>query len=278
MNRLKVFAGILLLAAVFNSNLLAGLELPSGKILFVVTEKAGVTYLAASDPFGKEIVPISPKYNNIMYPRVCHATAMIGFTNKKKNMNSEVYLIDLKAKKAFKILDGAAFEGFSPNGKFILYTSCTSEAGLYLYNIETKSSKLVSKADIISASWSKDNKWIAASVLTKSGKTDLIKISLANFKTEKITNTATINESFPVFTADGRYMAFCIGRDRNNRVAFFDIEKKSIYETPMAGRNPSASPDNKWVVFENNNSICIGDKDGKRVHKVAAGKTPIWFN
>jgi Tol biopolymer transport system component len=251
---------------------------PTGGILYVGLDKSGRTSLQIYSLTDDKSVTISADDSGIMYPKASADGEMVGYTKKGEEMKSEVYLMYPKQKKVEKILDNAAFEGFSPSGKYLLYTSCDETGGLYVYDIQKKNAKLVSRDRVFSAAWANDSKWIAASVISEGGKSDLIRINLGDFKAQKLTSTPAINEAFPLFTADGRYLVFFMGKERNTRIAYYDIAAGAITETAIEGRNPSMSPDNFWVVYEKNDHIYVSDKDGKSTRKLSAGKTPVWIH
>lgn len=251
---------------------------PIGSVLYINSEKSGQTHLEIYNFSEDKKIPISPSYNNVMYPKLSSDGKMIAFTKKEAGMKSEVILVYPAQNKVEKILDNAAFEGFSPSGKFLLYTSCDENVGLYIYDIAKKTSRQISKDSIFSAAWSNDSKWIAASVLARGGKSDLIRINLSDFKVEKLTDTPGQNEAFPLFTADGKYLVFYAGNGRNTRISYLDYNSGRIMVTPIIGKNPSMSPDNFWVVYERDNQIYISDKDGNSRRKIAEGKTPVWIH
>jgi Tol biopolymer transport system component len=266
----------LTLICLFANTAIFANKLPSQNIMFIQAEK-GSAHLAVFNMKTGKTQKLTQGYFNPMYPRHSQTGKVVGFTNKDKKMNSEIHLFFPEKKKTEKVAGNSALEGFSPDGKKLLYTACNTKGGLYVYDIATKKSKLISKKPIISASWSNDGQWIAASIISKSGKTDLIKISLPSYRVTKITDTAILNESFPMFTKDGRYFVFFIGRNRDNTVAYYNLKTGKITPTKIKGRNPSMSGDNRWVVFERKNQIFICDKDGKNLKKITNGKNPIWF-
>ena len=56
-----------------------------------------------------------------------------------------------------------------------------------------------------SADWSPNKNWVVVSVLENDGATNIYLISTVALGIIKVTNTPKINESFPTFSADGKF-------------------------------------------------------------------------
>lgn len=252
---------------------------PDGRILYVDTTEKDKTYLATILPDGTDKKRITPGYSNIVFPRMSEVRGCIGFTNKQPDMTSEVYILSKDGKKIQKVLENAAIECFSPDGKFVLYTTCDMNASLFAYSIEDKASvKLSDTLKITAADWSPKGDWIAASALAEDGTNDLWLISTKAQGFQRLTETPGVNESFPVFTADGKYLAFISNRhDESNEIEFLDIDKRALQRPLIKGMYPSLSPSNKWVSFEIGPEIGISRIDGIGSKVVTQGRTPCWI-
>lgn len=251
---------------------------PTGKILYVDTSEPGKTYLATINPDGTGKVRLTPAYFNIVFPRSCETSGWIGFTNKTPDMKSEVYLLSRDAKKIKKILEGVALEGFSPNGKYLLYTTCDQKAELYSYSIESKQATQISQnLRVTAADWSPDSEWIAVSVLTDDGTNDLYMISTMAQGIVRLTQTPGVNESFPVFTRDGKFLAYISDRNGENEIEYLDLAEKKIQRPLILGMYPAVSPDKNWVTYEHEGRIAISRGDGMETKVLTAGRTPWWM-
>lgn len=253
---------------------------PTGRILFVDTteQNQGKTFLATINPDGTGKNRLTPAYNNIVFPRMCEASGWIGFTNKLPDMRSEVYLLSRDGQKVKKILDGAALEGFSPDGKYVLYTSCDREATLFAYSIESKqATKLSQDLKITAADWSPSKDWIAVSALCANGSSDLYLISTLAQGIIRLTDTPEVSESFPVYTHDGTKLAFISNRNGSNEVEFIDVSKKETYRPLIPGMYPSVSLDDEWVTFQSGENIGISRVTGTDIKSLGLGRTPSWI-
>ncbi|HPG99030.1 MAG TPA: DPP IV N-terminal domain-containing protein, partial [Thermotogota bacterium] len=165
--------------------------------------KAGNTYLALVLPGKSEEVRLTEDMFRISFPRVCERTGMIGFTHHTASMKAEIYLIPPGQTKPEKVKDGAILEGFSPDGKYLLYTNASAAPSLWAFDIDTgQETRLTSGLAVSSAAWSPDGQWIAFAVLTSTGRNDLYLMKWSDRSIERLTQTAQIDEYYPVFTSD----------------------------------------------------------------------------
>ncbi|MFZ2959698.1 MAG: hypothetical protein WA705_22675 [Candidatus Ozemobacteraceae bacterium] len=249
-----------------------------GKILYVDTSEAGKTYLATIQADGTGKSRLTPAYSNIVFPRYCEKSGWIGFTNKLPDMRSEVFLLNRDGSKVKKILDGAALEGFSPDGKFLLYSTCDKDAGLYAYGIESKNATKIS-ADyrITAADWSSSSDWIAVSALMEDGTNDLFLISTLAQGIIRLTATPKVSESFPAFSRDGKYLAFISDRNGGSEIEFMNIEKKDTFRPLIIGLYPCISPNDGWVTYQIGEQVGVCPKNGLGAKVITAGRTPVWI-
>ncbi|MBF0543263.1 MAG: PD40 domain-containing protein [Candidatus Riflebacteria bacterium] len=250
----------------------------SGKILFVDTSEQGKTYLATINPDGTGKVRLTPAYNNIVFPRWAEKTGWIGFTNKLPDMRSEVFLLNRSGNKIIKFREGVSLEGFSPDGKFLLYSTCDQNPTLYAYSIKSKiSTKLSTDQKITSADWSPKSDWIVASALMEDGTSDLFLISTLAQGIVRLTTTPKINESFPVFARDGKHIAYICDRNGRSEIEFLNIDTKEFQRPILVGLYPSISPDDKHVVFEAGTDIVVSQTNGLEQKAICKGRTPFWI-
>ncbi|HEY9070725.1 MAG TPA: hypothetical protein VIV61_10760 [Candidatus Ozemobacteraceae bacterium] len=279
MKRLFVSAAALLVAIA----VLAGPQLPAaaqpleGRILFVDTSEAGKTYLAFINPDGTGKERITPAYSNIVFPKLSEAAGCIGFTNKLPDMTSEIYLLSRDGSKIRKILEGSALEGFSPDGKYLLYSTCDQAAGLYSYDIEKKTSVKISQdLRVTAADWSPKGDWIAASVLTSDGTNDLYMISTLAQGIIRLTETKDVNESFPCFSKDAKQLVFISDRHGASELEYIDLNSRQLTRPIVTGLYPSLSPENTGLAYENADHLHVCRSNGLDVKVLAPGRTPCW--
>ncbi|HNV71792.1 MAG TPA: DUF5050 domain-containing protein [Candidatus Ozemobacteraceae bacterium] len=276
---LSAMLGAALVACSFSMAMAAPDEAPTeGRILFVDTSEKDQTYLATMNPDGSGKTRLTPGYSNIVFPRYCETSGWMGFTNKLPDMKSEVYLLARDGKKIKKILDGAALEGFSPDGKFLLYTTCDQAAGLYSYSLDSKTAtKLSEDMQVTAADWSATGNWIAVSALTSKGTSDIWLISTKAQGIVRITDTPTISESFPVFSKDEKYLAVITDRHGQSELEYIDLDKREFQRPLLMGLYPSLSPSNRWITFETGDEVAVARADGINIKMLSKGRTPVWI-
>ncbi len=250
---------------------------PEGKILYVDTSEAGKTYLAFINPDGTGKERITPAYSNIVFPKLCEVSDWIGFTNKLPDMRSEVYLLSRDGKKIKKLFEGSAFEGFSPDGKFIMYSTCDNVAALYTYSIEQKTAVKISQdLRVTAADWSPNGEWIAVSVLTDDGTNDLYMISTMAQGIIRLTDTKGVNESFPCFTKDGKNLVFISDRYGSSELESLDLTTKELHRPILSGLYPTVAPGDRWLAYEKGDHVHIARTNGLDIKVLAQGRTPSW--
>jgi Tol biopolymer transport system component len=270
----------LLLALPFLASLQAQPE-PSGggKLLFVDTSEPGKTFLATVYPDGSNRQRLTPSYSNLVFPKYSEASGWIGFTNKTPDMKSEVYLLSRDGQKIKKIFQDANFEDFSPDGKSLLYTSCDKQASLYLYSLESKAVQKISDTlKITSASWAPTGNWIVVSAMTDDGTGDLYLISTRAQGFERLTQTPGVDESFPVFSKDGKFLVFISNRyGTPYEVEFLDLENRTFQRPLIQGLYPTLSPSDRWVAYESGPDIAVSQVNGLNQKIATRGRTPTWI-
>lgn len=250
----------------------------NSKILFVDDSEPQNTYITIISVDGKQKVRLTNSFYNAVFPKYCKQNGLIAFTNQTPEMRSEVYIMNKDGSNLRKILDNACFESFSPDGKYLLYTTSDDKAQLYSYNLKTGNKVLlVSDLKITAADWSKNKEWIVASALAEDGTNDLYLISTMAQGIVRLTNTPKIDESFPTYTFDSKFLAFISNRNGMNEIEYFDIENRKVQRPLILGMYPSISPDKMWVVYERDNDICISRSDGLHTKVITKGRTPHWM-
>ncbi|GAB4274505.1 MAG: hypothetical protein Kow0029_14920 [Candidatus Rifleibacteriota bacterium] len=277
MKRKNLTILFILLALLFSQAAFTQTKAP-GKILFIDSPSGNKSYLASINPDGTNKKRLTPAFNNIMFPKQNEKSGWIGFTNKTPKMDSEIYLLNKAGDKIKRVITGAAFEDFSPDGKFFLYTTCDGKAELYVYSLERKrATKISQDLKVVSASWSHDGEWIVTSVLAEDGSTDLYLISALAQGITRLTKTENVNEAFPVFSADDKYIVYFTNRYGKNELEYMNLADKTIQRPVIYGTYPSLSPDNKMVVFQRGNTIGISRIDGLDQEILVKGRTPSWI-
>ncbi len=252
--------------------------LPTGRILYIDSPAPDTNYLAAINPDGNGKIRLTAAFNNIMFPRFNEASGWIGFTNKTPEMESEIYLLNKSGDRLKRVLTGAAFEDFSPDGKFFLYTTCDGKAELYVYSLERKQANKISQdLKVTAANWSADGAWVAVSALGEDGTSDLYLISTLAQGIKRLTATEKVNESFPVFSKDGKFVVYFTDRHGENELEYLAVDQTEVQRPIVRGIYPSLSPDNSWVVFQEGNTVGMCTIEGLEMKTLAAGRTPIWI-
>lgn len=272
-----VFIVVMLLIA---ASLSAQSENPpmTGKILYIDSAAPDSHFLATINPDGTGKARLTPSFNNMMFPRFNEASGWIGFTNKTPDMTSEIYLLNRTGDRIKKVLTGAAIEDFSPDGKFFLYTTCDGKAELFVYSLDRKRANKISQdLKVTAANWSKNGEWIATSVLAEDGSNDLYLISTLAQGIIRLTDTKKVNETFPVFTNDDKYLVYFTDRYGSNELEYMDIETKQLQRPNVGGLFPALSPDNKHVAFQVGESVAVSRIDGLDINVLTTGRTPIWI-
>lgn len=277
MKRNSLIAIIFLVTIFIPASLTAQNKMP-GKLLFIDSPSQGKNYLATVNPDGTNKKRLTPAFNNIMFPRYNEKSGWIGFTNKTSDMKSEVYLLNQSGDKVKRVLTDAAFEDFSPDGKFFLYTTCNGKGELYVYSLDRKRAMKISQdLKIISASWSPDGEWIAASALQPDGSTDLYLVSAFAQGIKRLTDTKGVNEAFPVFSGDNKFIVYFTNRYGPNELEYMQLKDKKLQRPVITGMYPTLSPDNKWVAFQEGNTIGVSRIDGVEKETLLKGRTPFWI-
>ncbi len=276
MKRTVLIVVMLLIAA----SLSAQGEKPSmiGKILYIDSAAPDSHFLTSINPDGTDKTRLTPAFNNMMFPRYNETSGWIGFTNKAPDMTSEIYLLNRTGDRIKKVLTGGAIEDFSPDGKFFIYTTCDGKAELFVYSLERKrANKISQKLKVTAANWAPSGEWIAASALAEDGTNDLYLISTLAQGIIRLTDTKKINETFPVFTKDEKYLAYFTDRYGSNELEYMNIENKQLQRPNVVGLFPSLSPDNKHVTYQVGESIAVSRIDGLDIDVLTPGRTPVWI-
>lgn len=253
---------------------------PAGQILFIDSPEANRNYLAVIGANGNEMKRLTPAFHNIMFPRYNKKSGIIGFTNKTESLESEIYLLNKAQNRVARLLIGAALEDFSPDGKFLLYTTTDGKGELYVYSIERKrASKISQNLRITSASWSHDGEWICVSALSEDGTSDLYLISTLAQGIRRLTHTPGVNEAFPVFSKKGDFLVYFTDRYGKNEVEYYEIETGDFHRPVIAGVYPTLSQDDIWIAFQEGNNVGISRANGLDSTTLVSGaKFPLWLN
>ena len=94
---------------------------------------------------------------------------------------------------------------------------------------------------------------------------------------KRLTATEKINESFPVFSKDGKFIVYFTDRHGENELEYLAVDQSEVQRPIVRGIYPSLSPDNRHVVFQQGNTIGMASIEGLDVKTLTAGRTPVWI-
>ncbi|MBF0545737.1 MAG: PD40 domain-containing protein [Candidatus Riflebacteria bacterium] len=271
----QFFFILVLLAPFLNSPSFAA-PLP-GRLLYIDTSQPGKTSIAIIKPDGTSKKIVSPEFENAMFPKIIERLGIIGVTNRRYNLRTEVYFLKPSQKKIRMVTSGAVFQDFSNTGNFFLFTHADDKSPLVVYSLKKHVFVKLSDRKITSANWSSKGDWIVASAILPDGSSDLFMISTKAQGIRRLTDTPGVSESFPAFANDGKHIAYITDKYGRSEIEFMNTDTLETMRPIIVGLYPSISPDDKWICYESGNNIMISRVNGLDQKIVCKGKTPIWI-
>lgn len=222
-------------------------------------------------------------YKEGKHPRVVFVSNRLGY--------SDIYQKSLRDKKAKPevLIKGertSEFEAFhilrskidvNPQG-MLAFTSKSGQGDvLYIYDINRR--KILARysfeglVSLSSPCWSPDNREIALSGISFSGKNDIYIVNLADGSLRKLTNDF-YDDRDPTWSPDGRWIAFSSDRTDYGPQGFYnlfllEVETGEIHYLTYGKHHdyaPSWSPDGRYIAF-------CSDRDGAfNIWVIKAGK------
>lgn len=149
---------------------------------------------------------------------------------------------------------------WSPDGKliaYILYGNNASE--LYVMPaVGGSGTRLTTNLTVYEPDWSPDGQKILVEDETDGGGTDIAWIPAAGGSRRKLTSTLYLSERAPVWSPDGKQVAFCAVYDGQREIAVMNADGSSLTRltnSPGADCNPTWSPDGKQILFSSNRNL-----------------------
>ncbi|MBI4810408.1 MAG: PD40 domain-containing protein [Ignavibacteriales bacterium] len=179
---------------------------------------------------------------------------------------------------------GNFYPTFSPDGKSIAYISNKesdyfSPSSIYLYDIDTKTEKLLRYGVRSNFCWSPDGRKIYYTKLTRNNPhwSNLFDVYVYNIEMEKETRlTHGLRADAPSISLDGKSIAFVAGKDGTINLFTMDttgnnIQKLTDFNNGEQLYNPKWSSDGKVILFD------YSIKDGRDVATIPVDGGEITF-
>jgi Tol biopolymer transport system component len=202
------------------------------------------------------------------------------YATRTEQVKNNLHLGDIIANVGF----GNFYPTFSPDGKTIAYISNKESdyfgvSGIYLYDVATKTEKLLKDGVHSTISWSQDGKKIYYSKATRdnphwSKVFDLYVYDIEN--DEEIKLTRALRANAPAVSPDGSLITYVSGHDGTLNV--FTIksdgsnpQQLTHYTNGEQVYNPKWSPDGKTILFD------YSLKDGRDIAMIPADGGDVQF-
>ena len=252
------------------------------KIMFVEEAAKGKNYLLTSDVNGNNRKRLTPAFNNIVFPKYNEMSGWVAFTNRTQEMKSEVYILNSQRTKVKRLIQDMIFQDFSPDGKQMLLTSADAASELYVYNILSKNTRRISQNHkVVSASYSNFGPWIAAAVINSKQKVSVYRYSTLAQGIFKISKDDNLNDAYPSFMDEDNILFFSNELSEKdtivNSLILHSVKKDVRENLNFLGTNPSASPDGKFIAYENRGFIHVVSMDDYYRKVIGKGKHPTWI-
>ena len=173
---------------------------------------------------------------------------------------------------------------FSPDGKKIIYVSNKEYdyfglSGLYLYDLQTKTEKMLQAGVRSNLSWSPDGKKIYYAKNSKNNPhwSNLFDLYVYDLEQDEETQlTHGLRAYAPSVSPDGKNIAFVLGSDGTVNVFIINangssIKKLTSYTQGEQVYNPKWSPDSKTIMFD------YSVKDGRDIAIISADSGDVKF-
>ncbi|MDH5297873.1 MAG: Tol-Pal system beta propeller repeat protein TolB [Desulfobulbaceae bacterium] len=215
----------------------------------------------------------------------------IAFTSDKTGAK-EIYLADVLGDNVRQVTnhrDLAVAPRFSPDGKFLTYTSYHhGNADLYITNLaQSKTTKPLSrrKGLNMAPAWAPDGKSMVVT-LSKDGNPDLYEIDTKGFILRQLTAKAGINVS-PSWSPDGKHITFVSDRSGTPQIYIMNMATKAVHRLTYEGKyntSPSWSPKGNLIAYAadygGHYQLCLISPEGGSPVRLTKGwgdhESPSW--
>ena len=217
-------------------------------------------------------------------------SSKITFVGKKNPQSQkQIYISDFDGSNVTQITSANVphlSPHWSPDNRYITYTSYEKgNPDLYLYDVETKKTKIISKYRGLNsgAQWAPSGK-VLAYTGSKNGDSDIFYLNPFSGTRKRLIRGGGLDVD-PTFSPDGKYLAFVSGRYGNPHIFLallkWDTQQslRVVKDTRLTfagwyNSTPAWSPDSKRIVFAgydkdiNRYDVFIMDRDGKNLERL----------
>ncbi|MDX2160155.1 MAG: DPP IV N-terminal domain-containing protein [bacterium] len=175
----------------------------------------------------------------------------------RQDDNWELYVYDLAADSTSRLTFDLSFQGapqWSPDGEFLVYESYQgNNLDVYIVRADGQETpiRLPSNSDApdFSPTWKPDDGRQIAFVSWRDGSQDVYVFSLDDQSVVNVTNTPNRQEDDPVFSPDGRFIAYSALDEGLEKVFVVSAENIGAPAQVIGrGRTPAWSPDGQAVI------------------------------
>jgi hypothetical protein len=228
-----------------------------GSLAYVVRER-GQTDIWATDVINQRPLRLTNSPEDDRDPAWSPNGRRLAYASRRDG-NWDIYVYDLDSNATTRMTFGLEFEAgpqWSPDGSYLVYeTYRNNNLDIYFVAVDGSQAPLPlpanSTAPDFSPAWSPeaDNGRHIAFTSWRDGNQDIYVFSLDNEELINLTNTPTRHEDYPVWSPDGRWVAYSAVDGGVEKVFAKRVDDPSAPAVVVAlGRTPAWSPDGVSLV------------------------------